>query len=231
MLPLDPDAAQRVTVVIIARNEARNLPWVFERLAGFTGERVLIDGHSTDGTQALAISAGWRVVTDDGTGKGDAVRRGAAEAQGDIIVYIDADGSHDPHDIPALVAPILREEADLVLGSRMRGGSDELYASARELVRMLGSAIITVSINYRFGYRLSDYQNGFRAIRRDVMRQLGTRERSFTIEQEMAIKAIRLGYRVTEVPTHEYRRRSGESQIRVRRVWWRFVWCLIRNLA
>lgn len=227
---LPPTDHARISVVIVARNEAQNLPWVLERLTWFSGDRLLVDGHSTDGTAAIARDAGWRVVVDDGTGKGDALRRGALEARGDIVVFIDADGSHDAADIPRLVAPILRAEADLVLGSRMRGGSDELFASVRELVRMFGSAIITIAINYRFGLRLTDYQNGFRAIRRDVMNTLGTREQIFTIEQEMAIKAIRAGHRVTEVPTHEYRRRAGQSHIVVWRVSWRYVWCLLRNL-
>ncbi len=227
---LQPADHARISVVMVARNEAQNLPWVLERLDWFQGDRVLVDGRSTDDTAAIARRAGWRVITDDGTGKGDALRRGALEARSEIVVYIDADGSHDAADIPRLVTPILHGDADLVLGSRMRGGSDELFASVRELVRMFGSAIITIAINYRFGLRLTDYQNGFRAIRREVMNSLGTRERIFTIEQEMAIKAIRAGHRVTEVPTHEYRRRAGQSHIVVWRVSWRYVWCLIRNL-
>lgn len=230
MESLPPGAAERVTVVIVAKNEAENLPWVFERLRWFAGDRVLIDGHSTDNTVALATADGWRVFADNGTGKGDAIRRGAEAARGEVVVYIDADGSHDPHDIPRLVQPILADEADLVLGSRMRGGSDELYASVRELVRMFGSAVITIAINYRFGRRFTDYQNGFRAIRRNVMRSLSTTERTFTIEQEMAIRAIRGGHRVIEVAAHEYRRRHGRSHIVVWRVSWAYLSCLVRNL-
>lgn len=230
MQSLPPDAAQRVSLVIVAKNEAASLPWVLERLTTFTGDRILIDGHSTDETARLASAAGWRVVVDDGTGKGGAIRQGAREAQGEFVVYLDADGSHDPDDIPKLLAPLLADQADLVMGSRMRGGSDELYASIRELVRMFGSAVITIAINYRFGYRLTDYQNGFRAIRRDVMRTLGTRERGFTIEQEMAIRAIRRGHRVTEVPTHEYRRRHGTSHIIVWKQIFPYLYCLVRNL-
>lgn len=230
MESLPQGAAERVTIVIVAKNEAENLPWVFERLRWFTGDRVLVDGHSTDATATLAVAEGWRVVPDSGTGKGDALRKGAEVARGEVVVYIDADGSHDPHDIPRLVLPILSNDADLVLGSRMRGGSDELYASVRELVRMFGSAVITIAINYRFGRRFTDYQNGFRAIRRNVMRSLGTTERTFTIEQEMAIRAIRAGHRVVEVATHEYRRRHGKSHIVVWRVSWAYLWCLVRNL-
>jgi dolichol-phosphate mannosyltransferase len=145
-------------------------------------------------------------------------------------VFIDADGSHDPDTIPALVDPILRDEADLVIGSRMRGGSDELFSSFRELIRLFGSEIITIAINYRFNVRLTDYQNGFRAIRRDTMLAIDTRERTFTIEQEMAIKALKGKYRLIEVPAHEFRRMSGKSHIVVWRAGPRYVWCLIKNL-
>ena len=130
-----------------------------------------------------------------------------------------------------MVAPILADRADLVIGSRMRGGSDELHSSIPEFIRLLGSELITMTINYRFGVRMTDYQNGFRAIRRDLMRSLGTTERTFTIEQEMAIKALRRKARLDEVPAHEFRRHSGKSHIVVWRVGPRYVWCLLKNIV
>ena len=147
------------------------------------------------------------------------------------MVFIDADGSHDPDVIPQMVDPILRGEADLVIGSRMRGGSDELHASIPEFVRLVGSEIITLTINYRFGVRMTDYQNGFRAIRKDVMLKLGTKETTFTIEQEMAMKALKRKYRLSEVPAHEYSRRFGKSHIVVWKLGPRYVWCLLKNLV
>ena len=105
-----------------------NLPWVLERVKPYYGELIVVDGHSKDRTREIAEAAGARVVLDDGTGKGGALRVGARAATRDIVVFIDADGSHDPDDIPQMVAPILRGEADLVIGSRMRGGSDELHS-------------------------------------------------------------------------------------------------------
>ena len=109
-----------------------------------------------------------RVILDDGTGKGGAIRQAIREATGDILVFIDGDGSHDPHDIPALIEPIVQGAADHVSGSRMLGGSDELHATFHQFIRLFGSQIITLSINYTQDVRLTDCQNGFRAIRRDV---------------------------------------------------------------
>ena len=156
--------------------------------------------------------------------------RPSAKRNGDVLVFIDADGSHDPADIPALVRPILDGEADHVSGSRMLGGSDELHATIQQFVRLFGSQIITLSINYTLNVRLTDCQNGFRAIRKEVAADLGLDEDITTIEQEMIIKSIRRGYRMAEVATHEYVRANGESNFRVKDVWSRYLFSLIYYL-
>jgi dolichol-phosphate hexosyltransferase len=219
------------TIVVPARNEEETIGAVLAAVAPLTDDLLVVDGRSTDLTAAIAAAHGARVVQDAGRGKGAAVRLALREARHPITVFIDADGSHDPRDIPRLVDPIARGEADLVMGSRMLGGSEELFGSVREVVRLMGSLVISLSINYRFGLRLTDYQNGFRAIRTDVGRSIGLRSEITTIEQEMAIKALRHGYRVTEVPTHESRRQGGVSKINVMRVAHRYVWNLICGLA
>jgi dolichol-phosphate mannosyltransferase len=214
---------EKITVIVPTRNEADNLLPVLERAYPHADELLVIDGHSTDGTRDIATACGARVIVDDRRGKGAAIRRGIAEAQGDILVFIDADGSHDPADIPALVAPILAGEADHVSGSRMLGGSDELHATLHQFVRLFGSQVITLSINYTLGVRLTDCQNGFRAIRREVAQKLGLEENITTIEQEMIIKTLRRGYRLSEVATHEYARANGQSNFRVQDVWQQYL--------
>jgi dolichol-phosphate mannosyltransferase len=213
----------RITVIVPTRNEAENLRPVLELAALHADELLVVDGHSSDGTRELAEACGARVILDEGLGKGAALRLGIQEASGDILVFVDADGSHDPHDIPALVKPIVDGVADHVSGSRMLGGSDELHATLHQFVRLFGSQIITLSVNYIRHVRLTDCQNGFRAIRRDVALDLDLRENITTIEQEMVIKTVRRGYRLAEVPTHEYVRANGVSRFRVKDVWWRYV--------
>jgi dolichol-phosphate mannosyltransferase len=219
-----------ITVIVPARNEAANLLPVLALVRPYADELLVIDGHSNDGTREIAAACGARVVLDDGQGKGAAIRRGIQEAQGDILVFVDADGSHDPRDIPALVAPIVAGVADHVSGSRMLGGSDELHATLHQFVRLLGSQIITLAINYTLGVRLTDCQNGLRAIRRDVARALDLREQITTVEQEMIIKSLRCGYRLVEVATHEYVRANGRSTFRVQDVWLRYVASLVYYL-
>ena len=217
-------------MVVPARNEAANILPVLVSARPYADELLVIDGHSTDGTRDIAAACGARVLLDSGRGKGDAIRQAIREANGDVLVFIDADGSHDPADIPALVRPILDGEADHVSGSRMLGGSDELHATIQQFVRLFGSQIITLSINYALNVRLTDCQNGFRAIRKEVAADLGLDEDITTIEQEMIIKSIRRGYRMAEVATHEYVRANGESNFRVKDVWSRYLFSLIYYL-
>lgn len=221
----------KVSVIIPARNEVDNLPFVIEHARPYADELLVVDGHSKDGTAALALDLGARVVFDNKRGKGDAVRVGLHEAQGDILVLIDADCSHNPHDIPALIAPIEEGIAEHVTGSRMLGGSEELHGDFAKFVRCLGSDIITLGINMRYGVALTDSQNGFRALRSDVARQLDLKENITTIEQEMIIKTLALGYRVVEVPSREACRRSGISSIEVPKVASRYVYSWLKYIA
>jgi dolichol-phosphate hexosyltransferase len=222
--------ATGVTVVIPARNEELNIGEVIERALAYCEEILVVDGHSTDRTREVARSYGVRVISDNKKGKGDAVRVGASAASHPVIVFMDADGSHDPADIPKLVEPIKQGKADLVIGSRGRGGSDELHGDIEKLLRMVGSDLILIGINLRWKQHLTDSQNGFRAIRADVIRSLGLTENITTIEQEMTMKSLKKGYIITEVPTHEYARKYGKSVIKLRKVWFRYVYSFIKNL-
>lgn len=219
-----------VTACIPARNEAATIGEVIERTLPFVDEVLVVDGRSRDHTRAVAESLGARVVQDQGLGKGAALREGAAAARGDIVVFLDADGSHDPRDIPAMVEPIQRGEFDMVVGSRGKGGSDELHGDMEKLLRLLGSDIILIGINWRYKVQLTDSQNGFRAIRRAVMLDIRTTENITTIEQEMTMKALKKGYRVGEIPSHEYARKAGVSSIRLRVVWFRYLYSFFKNL-
>ena len=94
----------------------------------------------------------------------------------------------------------------------------------------MGSSFITACINHRFRVRLSESQNGFRAIRTAVLRDLDLHEDITTIEQEMIMKTLKKGYRMAEVPAHEYVRKAGVSKIRLHKVAFRYVFSLIKYL-
>ena len=169
-------------------------------------------------------------MDDGGIGKGEAIRRAIPHIRTPITVLLDADGSHDPEDIPLLVEPIVAGDADHVTASRLRGGSSELHGGFDEFLRLAGSSFITACINWRFRCRLSDSQNGFRAIRTSVLRELNLRENLTTIEQEMIIKTLRGGWRMAEVPSHEHPRAHGCSHINVWRTAPRYGFSLVKYL-
>lgn len=220
-----------VTVVIAALNEAPTIADVITRCRQYASEVIVVDGHSEDETARLAMAAGAVVLSDNRKGKGDALRVSIPQIQSIVTVFIDADGSHDPEDIPKLVLPIVEGVADHVTGSRLIGGSSELHGGFDEFFRLAGSSFITACLNWKFGVRLSDSQNGFRAIRTQVLRELNLREDTTTIEQEMIIETLRHGYRMAEVPSHEHSRRFGTSHIHVRRAAPRYAASLIRGLV
>lgn len=218
-----------VTVVIPTRNEEGLIGEIVDSVRPY-GEVLVVDGHSTDRTREIAQQHGARVALDGGRGKGQAIRQAMRETTTDIVVFIDADGSHDPNDIPKLVAPIAEGRADLVIASRGKGGSDELHGTLGQFIRYVGSQLIMLAINYRWGVRLSDSQNGFRAIRREVGLKLNLTSNLTTIEQEMLMRALKLGYRVDEVGSHEYERKWGTSKVVVWKLWWAYLWSFWRNI-
>jgi len=224
------ERSKALTVVIPTLNEAQTVGEVIEKVRPFTDDILVVDGHSADGTADIARGLAARIVFDHGKGKGEAIRSVIPHLEREITVFIDADGSHDPADIPALIRPILAGEADHVSGSRLIGGSSELHGGFDECFRLMGSSLITACINHRFHVRLSESQNGFRAIRTAVLRDLGLREDITTIEQEMIIKTLKKGYRMAEVPTHEHKRKAGYSKISIRKVAFRYVWSMIKYL-
>jgi dolichol-phosphate mannosyltransferase len=230
-MALGAEHAAQVTAVIAARDEAPTIGEVIDRARPFTGALIVVDGRSLDDTATVARAHGAAVLSQEGPmGKGAAMKQGLAAVTTPITVFLDADGSHVPEDIPRLIEPIVADRADHVSASRLIGGSSELHGGFDEFFRLAGSSFITACINRRFGVRLSDSQNGFRAIRTDLARRLKLAENSTTIEQEMIIRTLRLGARMAEVPSHEHCRRHGRSHIQIWRATPRYLYSAARGL-
>lgn len=201
-------------VIIPTKNEEDTIGAVLDDVKRYTENILVVDGHSDDRTLSIIEEKGVRVVFDNQRGKGDALSVGVANTREDIIVFADADGSHEIPDIPNLVAPIIRGEADLVVGSRMLGGSDELHGTFNKFIRNTGNNFLAVLINKKWKTELTDIENGFRAIRRDVFNRINLESKGFTVEQEMVIRCLKHHFRVIEVASHEYARKSGYSKLR-----------------
>ena len=204
-----------VSAVIPTFNEERNLPHVLPRLPGLVGEVIVVDGHSRDRTVEVAREhrPDVRVVYQSGRGKGNALACGFAEATGDIIVMLDADGSTDPAEIPRFVATLLTG-AEFVKGSRFitGGGSADITP-----VRRAGNRMLSRMVNVLFGTNYSDLCYGYTAFWRTVLPTLGVNCSGFEVETLMNVRAARAGMRVAEVPSYEQSRIHGDSNLHARR--------------
>jgi len=223
------DIYKNTTAVIPAKNEEGSIRYVIEGCSKYCERVLVVDGHSTDKTVEIAKSAGAEVIYDGRRGKGDAIRKAIQHVNSTYAIFMDADGSHVANDIPLLVEPLIVNQADHVIGSRLTGGSSELHGGFDEFFRLTGSSFMTACINRRFKVRISDSQNGFRAFRVSAARFLELREDEITIEQEMVVRTLEQGLKLEERPTHEHRRISGVSHVSLWRVTPRYASFLFRE--
>ena len=222
-----PTAGPRVSAIIPAMNEAPNLPHVLPSLSRIVDEVVLVDGHSTDDTIAIAreLRADIRVVTQTHRGKGNALACGFAVATGDIIVMLDADGSTDPCEIPLFVAKLL-DGADFAKGSRYMdgGGSEDLTRT-----RHYGNAFLTGLVNALFHVEYTDLCYGYMAFWRRCLPQLAVDCTGFEVETLLTVRAARAGLNIAEVPSLERERIHGTGNLRPVRDGLRVLRTIIRE--
>lgn len=201
-----------VDVLIPALDEERSLPFVLGDIPDSVRRVVVADNGSTDDTVAVARSAGAEVVEATRRGYGSACLAGIdhlrATGPPDIVVFLDADYSDHPEELPRLVRPIAEGEADLVVGSRVVGDRERgaLLPQARA-----GNFVACLLIRLLYGHRYTDL-GPFRAIRWSTLEDLEMRDPDFGWTAEMQVKALKRGLEVREVPV-SYRRRIGVSKI------------------
>lgn len=203
---------ERIIVIIPAFNEARAIGNVIEDIpGGLVNEVVVVNNASTDETAENARRAGATVVTEPRRGYGYACLRGMEHARlkrPDIVVFLDGDYSDHPDEMPLLVGPIIHGDADFVVGSRMRGGSEPGAMLPQALI---GNRIACFLMGRIWGARYTDL-GPFRAVRFDALESLSMQDKTFGWTVEMQIKAVRAGLRCMEVPV-SYRRRVGVSKV------------------
>ena len=191
-----------VSLVIPAKNEARNLPYVLSRIPDWVHEVILVDGNSSDGTidVARSLRPDIKVVTQERKGKGAALRSGFAACTGDIIVMIDADGSMDPSELPAYIGALMAG-ADFAKGSRfMQGGRTH----DMEWYRRFGNWCFVKLVTLRFGGRFSDLCYGYIGFWRSALERMSLeKDDGFEIETSMNVQALTTGLVIHEVPSIE----------------------------
>jgi glycosyltransferase involved in cell wall biosynthesis len=198
-----------VTVVLPALDEAAALP---AALASFPPgiDLLVVDNGSRDGTAAVAAAAGARVVTEPRRGFGAACWAGVqASPQAEVIAFADADGSFDGADLAAVAGPVVRGQADLVVGSRITG---RRAPGAMTPFAVAANQTLGLACRLLFGVPLSDL-GPFRAIRRDTLLALGIHDRGQGWPLEMIGRAGQAGLRVIEVPVRYRPRAAGASKV------------------
>jgi glycosyltransferase involved in cell wall biosynthesis len=214
-----------VSVVIPAKNEARNLPQVFAGLADTLHQVILVDGDSTDDTVAVArrLRPSITVIGQTRKGKGNALACGFAAATGDFIVMLDADGSTDPQEIPRFVNA-LKQGADFAKGSRFMPGAGSSDISR---MRQMGNFWLNKIVNVLYGTRYTDLCYGYNAFRRECLAVIGLDAGApddaydgamlwgdgFEVETLINIRIAKAGLHVFEVPSFERSRCFGTSNL------------------
>jgi len=199
-----------VTLIIPALNEAACIgPLLAELPAGLAQEIIVVDNDSTDDTAGAARQAGARVVAEPRRGYGYACAAGVATARGDVLAFMDGDGSFAPGGLGALLAPIGSGSADLAHGTRMRGG---MTSGAMPPHQRFGNRLVARLMYMLYGLRLTDL-GPFRAVRRDLLLALNMRERTYGWPVEMIVKAARQHARIVELPVSYRPRMAGQSKV------------------
>ena len=206
---MKPMAPPMIGVIMPTRNEAAALPKVLSAILPLVAEVIVVDTASTDGTPEIAASMGARVVSEPRRGYGRACLAGIAALSPavDTVLFMDADASDRPEDLPRLLAPIMEEGAELVIGAR----SLDVERGALTPQQRFGNALACRLIRMIWGVSYTDL-GPFRVIRRDALDRLQMRDETWGWTVEMQVRAARLDLRVREIPVG-YRRRIGHSKI------------------
>ena len=205
-----------LSVIIPVYNEELTVGNVIDRVKlalqkiGLEYEIIVVDDHSYDHSLDVVREHYSKLFSlKQHLGKGYALRAGFAKAKGDIIVTIDSDGSHRPEELACVLTPVLKDKADLVIGSRYL---NQKNVAARKL-NAFGVRIFNFLIQLLTGTAITDSQSGFRAMKRQLLNKQKLKSGGYEIESEMLVKTAKEGFRVAEVPISFEQRTYGHSGV------------------
>jgi len=223
----------KLTVIIPVYNELPTIEKLVDRVQASpvdSMEVILVDDFSTDGTREL-IKDKLKSVVDRviyqpaNAGKGAAIRAGFAAATGDIVLVQDADLEYDPVQYPALIDPIVKDQADVVYGSRFVGGGPHRVVYFWHYV---GNRFLTLISNMFTNINLTDMETCYKVFRREIIQSLDLKENRFGIEPEMTAKIARKGVRIFELGITYYGRTYSEGK----KIGWKdgcaAIWCILK---
>ena len=205
-----------ISVIIPVFNEEPTVGNIIERARksvermGFSYEILVVDDCSTDNSLEVSLRSKVKVLSlKEHMGKGYALRLGFKKAKGDIIVTIDSDGSHSPEELPKLLEPILKNEADFIIGSRFLN-KENIF---QKRVNKVGAKLLNFLVKILTKQNTSDSQSGYRAFKSSLLKKVNLKSNGYEIESEMLIKAIKRGFRTKEIPIKFEQRTYGKSKL------------------
>ena len=206
-------ASKRIAILIPCHNEELTVAEVVTdfRTELPQAEIFVFDNNSTDRTVEIAMAAGATIVSEPRQGKGFVVQSMFRRVEADVYVMVDGDGTYPASEIQRLIDPILKDEADMVVGSRLQANTASEFRSINRWANRLVLAIL----NSMFRSKLTDILSGYRAFNRKFVKTIPVFGGGFEIETELTIKAVARGFRIVEIPTRLTARPAGShSKIR-----------------
>ena len=222
----------KLSIVIPCYNEKDTIQKILERVnaSPLDKEIIIVDDGSTDGTREIlatqiAHQVDQIIFHEHNQGKGAALRSGFAAVHGDIVIIQDADLEYDPAEYEQLIKPILEGKADVVYGSRVKGGQTHIISY---YWLSLGNKFLTWMSNIFTNINLSDLETGYKVFRRDIIQSITIEENRFGVEPEITAKVAKMKCRICEVGISY----SGRSYGAGKKVGWkdgfRAIWCILK---
>jgi len=199
----------RISLIIPCYNEEEGLPFVLEKVPDLVDEIVIVDNNSTDLTANIGTQSGAKVFREEKQGYGHAYFKGLAEANGDIFITMDGDGTYPPEEIPRLLEILHRDQLDFISACRF----PLLVPKNMDPVSRFGNRVLTLTTRILFGYGVKDSQSGMWVFHRKVMDSIRLESKGMAFSEEIKIESIKRGLAFKEVHI-PYHLRYGEKKIK-----------------
>lgn len=218
------------SLIILTRNEISGMKVLIKKIPFKAVDEVfVVDYNSTDGTKEFITQNKIKLINQLKPGRGEAFRLAVAQAKGDYLIFFSPDGNENPQDIPYLLA-LLKQGNDLAIASRFlpksRNEEDDQFFK----FRAWANQGFTLLVNLFFHGRLTDSINGYRAITKTAFKRLHLDAPGYAIEFQMSMRALKLKYKIAEIPTREGNRIGGESGSKAMPTGLLFIRILLKEL-
>lgn len=198
-----------VTVIIPTLNEEKSIGEVVKSFKDLGFDVLVIDGNSKDRTREIAEEKGARVVLQTGKGKGNAVAEAFKLVDSEIVILVDGDGSYPAEEVWKLIEPIEKGVAEHVVGNRFA----RYEKGAFTRLNFFGNKLINLFFRFAYGVDLTDILSGYRAIKKEVYKNIEIKKSGFEVEAELTVETLSKGFRIVEVPI-SYKKREGKTKLR-----------------